>query len=266
MDSVEELGPTPSGPPARSHLRWVALALVAVVIDLVDTFWTTSLRGAIGAIQQVQEPFRSWVRTSALMLPLYVLAVAAAAWMARRWFLAIRRNLLRSLAVAGLVLATTTVVGVGAVGVNAARDYHTESEQLTVMHAVHASVATNSAEHAEHAGHTGHTTAGTGCDTLCQAKRTTLDVQKRGMVYGSIVLLLSNAVLVAFLVVLWGVRLWTRVMTDEDRPQGATTSIVCSAGSTAPSTIGPPATARSRNSAIASVTRSPGTSMGTPGG
>src|SRR3954454_15846519 len=210
MDTVEELAPTPTGPPASSHLRWVALALVAVVIDLVDTFWTTSLRGAIGAIQQVQEPFHSWVRTSALMLPLYVLAVAAAAWIARRWFRAIRPNLLRSLAVAGLVLATTTLLGIGAVGVNATRDYHTESGQLTLMHALHASVATNSLEHAEHANHSGHSTTCASCDTLCQAKRTTLDVQKRGMVYGSVVLLLSNAALVAFLVVLWGVRLWTR--------------------------------------------------------
>src|SRR3954469_4082092 len=178
MDSVDASGPGQRGRPAPSHLRWVALALVAVVIALVDTFWTTSLRGAVGAIAQVQEPFRSWVRTSALMLPLYVLAVAAAAWMARRWFRAIRPNLMTSLAVAGLVLATTTVVGVGAVGVNAARDYHTESGQLTLMHALHASVATNSLEHAEHANHTGHATAGAGCDTLCQAKRTTLEVQK----------------------------------------------------------------------------------------
>jgi len=202
----------------------VALALVAVVIDLVDTFWSTSLRGAVGAIQQVQEPFRSWIRTSALMLPLYVLAVAAAAWMGRRWFRAIRRNLVRSLAVAGLVLATTTAVGIGAVGVNAARDYHTESEQLTVMHALHASTATNSAEASEHAAHEGHagpTAASAGCDTLCQSKRSTLDVQKRAFAYGAFVLLISNAVLVAFLVVFWGVRLWTRYTPPRPVPSGA---------------------------------------------
>jgi hypothetical protein len=108
--------------------------------------------------------------------------------------------------------------------VNAVRDYHTESEQLSVMHALHASTATNSAEAAEHAaheGHAGHAAGGAGCDSLCQSKRSTLDVQKRAVFYGGILLLISNAVLVAFLVVLWGIRLWTRYTPPRPVPSGA---------------------------------------------
>jgi hypothetical protein len=186
----------------------VALVVLAVVIDLVDTFWITSLRGAVGAIDGVQHPFRSWVRTSVLMFPLYVLAVAAAAGLARRWFRAIRWRLARSLAVAGLVLAATVVVGVGAVAVNAVRDYHRQSAELTVVHALHANAGAAAAE-AEGAAHVaaGHLSAG--CDALCEAKRSTLEVHQRAVFYGGAVLVISNAMLVAFLVVLWGLRLWS---------------------------------------------------------
>ena len=84
MDTTRRRQCPVGGERRRSHLRWVAIAVLAVVIDLVDNFWITSLRGAVGAIQQVQEPFDAWVRTSTLMLPLYVLAVAGAAVLGRR--------------------------------------------------------------------------------------------------------------------------------------------------------------------------------------
>ena len=194
--------------PDRSHLRWVTLALLAVLIAFVDGFWTTSLRGAVGAIEQTQEPFEAWMRSSELTLPFYVLAVVVAAVIARRWVGTGRRNLVEPLAVALLVVVTTTLVGVGAMAVNAVNDYHLQSERLAVVHARHvgtdpAGSVHDPAEHADHA-------ADEGCNALCRAQRSTLAVHERAVAYGGVVLLLTNLLLVGFLVVLWDVRLWAR--------------------------------------------------------
>jgi hypothetical protein len=207
MISVDRTEPAPSEEPGRTHLRWVTLALLAVVIAFVDGFWTTSLRGAVGAIEQTQEPFESWVRSSELTLPFYVLAVVVAAVIARRWVGTGRRNPLKPVAVALLVVVTTTLVGVGAIAVNAVNDYHLQSEKLAVVHARHTTAAGSVHDPAEHAD---HAAADEGCDALCQAQHSTLAAHERGVAYGGIALLLTNALLIGFLVVLWDVRLWTR--------------------------------------------------------
>jgi len=194
------------GEPGRSHLRWVAIAVLALVIDLVDNFWITSLRGAVGAIEQIQEPFDAWVRTSTLMLPFYVLAVAGAALLARRLARRVSYNVVRSLIVGVLVVATTMLVGIGVLTVNAVRDYHTQSAQLAVMHANHQTTASSATDPV----HAGHDATTSGCDALCHQRRSTLEIDERAVGYGTVVLLISNAVIVAFLVVLWGLRLWTR--------------------------------------------------------
>ena len=207
MISVDRTPPAPSEEPGRLHLRWVTLALLAIVIAFVDGFWTTSLRGAVGAIEQTQEPFDSWVRSSELTLPFYVLAVVVAAVIARRWVGTGRRNLVKPVAVALLVVVTTTLVGVGAMAVNSVNDYHLQSERLAVVHACH--VGTDGSVH-DPAEHADHASAGEGCNALCKAQRSTLAAHERGAAYGGVVLLLTNVLLVGFLVVLWDIRLWSR--------------------------------------------------------
>ena len=195
--------------PGRSHLRGVTLVLLAVIIAFVDGFWTTSLRGAVGAIEQTQEPFESWMRSSELTLPFYVLAVVVAAVIARRWVGTGRRNLVKPVAVALLVVATTTLVGIGAMTVNAVNDYHLQSERLEVKHASHVGTDAAGSVH-DPAEHADHAAATEGCNALCQAQRSTLTVHKRAVAYGGVVLLITNVLLVGFLVVLWDVRLWAR--------------------------------------------------------
>ncbi len=190
MDTLAAPTAPASGERGRSHLRWVAIAALALVIDLVDNFWVTSLRGAVGAIEQVQEPFNAWVRASTLMFPLYLLAVAAAAVIGRRLVRNVRFDVVRSMIVGLLVVAATMLVGIGALTVNAVRDYHAQSAELAVMHATHHSAtSTGDSAHADHAA--GASTAG--CDALCQERRATLDVDKRAVGYGTVVLLISNA-------------------------------------------------------------------------
>ena len=207
MITSDQTAPAPSV--GRSHLRWITVALLAVVIDFVDGFWTTSLRGAVGAIEQTQEPFDAWLRSSAMKLPFYVLAVVVAAVIARRWVGTSRRNLIKPVAVALLVVVTTTLVSIGAIAVNAVNDYHLQSERLAVVHARHLGTNAAGTVH-DPAQHADHVAADDGCNALCQAQRSTLTAHARGAAYGSIVLLLTNLLLAGFLLVLWDVRLWTR--------------------------------------------------------
>src|SRR6478735_12651974 len=137
MDTLEAAKAPVGGERRRSHLRWVAIVALAIIIDLVDNFWATSLRGAVGAIEQVQEPFDAWVRTSTLMLPLYVVAVAGAALIGRRLVRHVRFNVVRSVIVGLLIVAATMLVGIGALTVNPFRDYRAQSAELAVMHANH---------------------------------------------------------------------------------------------------------------------------------
>ena len=167
------------------------------------------MRGAVGAIEQTQEPFDAWVRSSELTLPFYVLAVVVAAVIARRWVGTGRRNLVKPVAVALLVVVTTTLVGIGAMAVNAVNDYHLQSERLAVVHARHVGTDAAGSVH-DPAEHADHVAADDGCNALCQAQRSTLAVHERAVAYGGVVLLLTNVLLVGFLVVLWDVRLWTR--------------------------------------------------------
>lgn len=197
--------------------HWIAVAVLAVVIDFADGFWATSLHGAVGAIERTQEPFDLWLRSSTLMLPLYVLAVVLAAWVGRRWVGPSRRNVLTSLTVAVLVVVTTTFVGIVELAVNSAIDYHAQSEQLETAHARDLGTNVDGSPHdpAQHAAE-----LAADCNVVCKSQQATLAVHKRAVAYGSVVLLITNAVLAVFLVVLWGVRPWAPWSRSERAPVG----------------------------------------------
>ena len=86
----------------RLPVSWATVVVCAVVIAYVDGYWTTSLRGAVGAIEGSQRPFTRWLRDSTLMLPLFLLGVLAALALTRRWVGRSRRELVQ-LAVAGVL-------------------------------------------------------------------------------------------------------------------------------------------------------------------
>ena len=68
---------------ARSHSR-VTVAVLAVVMAAADGFILTSLQGAVGAIERAQGPFGSWLRDTALILPVFVVAIVWAFTRAHR--------------------------------------------------------------------------------------------------------------------------------------------------------------------------------------
>jgi hypothetical protein len=169
---------------ARSAVPWLTVIPLAVVMAYADGFWVVSLRGAVGAIERSQTPFESWLRESTLLLPVFVFAVLGALMLTLRWFgpaLSRRKTVL----VAGLlIVGAGTLTGVVELAASAAYDYHLQAEQLAGRHAM----AT--------------------CAETCrdQQLHATLALDARAVFYGTGILLVSNLVLVAWVVALRGGR------------------------------------------------------------
>jgi hypothetical protein len=144
-----------------------------------------SLRGAVGAIERTQTPFESWLRESTVLLPAFVFAVLAALTLTMRWFApALSRRKTRL--VAGLlIVAAGTLTGVVELAASAAYDYHLQAQQLTERHAM------------------------ASCAEACRAQQLhdTLALDVRAVFYGIGILLVSNLVLVAWVVAMRGGRL-----------------------------------------------------------
>jgi hypothetical protein len=185
----------------RAPVPWGTVAALSVLVSLADVFLVVSLQGAVGSIERAQGPFALWLEISALVLPFQVGAVLLALRVARRRVGPSIRTL-RTLAVAGaLVVATTSVVGVGALVANAARDYQfqaAEADRMAYMH--HGSTATAGAAAA--AATPGRNDAT--CVGPCHAKRATLRAHARGIGYVSPFVVLANVVVVGWVVALAG--------------------------------------------------------------
>ena len=170
---------------ARSAVPWLTVIPLAVVMAYADGFWVVSLRGAVGAIERTQTPFESWLRESTLLVPAFVFAVLAALTLTLRWFApALSRTKTRL--VAGLmIVAAGTLTGVVELAASAAYDYHLQAQQLSERHAM------------------------ASCAEACRAQQLhdTLALDVRAVFYGIGILLVSNLVLVAWVVALRGGRL-----------------------------------------------------------
>lgn len=176
----------PSWVPRGVAVPWRVVLPLAVLMAYADGFWITSLRGAVGAIERTQSPFASWLRESTVVLPVYVLAVLGALTLALHWFGPGRgrtRAVLMSLL---LVVAAGTVVALAELVASSAYDYHLQTQQLQLMASAH------------------HSCTGS---CLAAARESTLAVHIRAVLYLSRWLLLTNLVLVAWMVAIWGGRL-----------------------------------------------------------
>ncbi len=187
-----------------THVRagWPVIITIAAAVTLADGFWVTSLQGAIGAIARNQPPMQRWLRDSVLMVPLFVIGVLAALALARRvvrpgWPDAVK------VAAAGLVIvAATTVVGVGEVATSSAIDYRIQLHELSAVHAAHTtSVAPNGSVAAD----TSSAAVPTGSNDVLRAQRhDTLHVHLRAIRHATVVVAITNVALVAWLLALFG--------------------------------------------------------------
>jgi hypothetical protein len=126
----------PANPVRRLPLRWWTVGILAVVLAYMDGFWLTALQGAIGAIERAEEPFVRFVRDATLMLPLVFLAIALALFGARRLVERRRSALARFAVVALLVAAVAGVVGIAEAAFSSYRDYQYQTRHLEEAHGV----------------------------------------------------------------------------------------------------------------------------------
>lgn len=206
--------PAPAGvaaPPARASVPWSTVLPLALVLGYADGFWMTSLRGAVGAISRTQEPFASYWRTSTLALPVFVLAVLAALTVALRRFGPALSSRRRLLATGLLVAVAATVAAVGLSLGSAGYDYVLQSDQLSMM------------QQMQH-----------DCSAACLSRQQWMTVAAHGRAVGytTLALLVTNLVLVAWVVAVRGGRLHVSG-PSAPRGTGSTGSAVTGAGRTA---------------------------------
>jgi hypothetical protein len=156
-----------------------------------------ALQGAVGAIERAQGPFHSWLTFSALIAPVFALAVIWALSRVHRKA-GPRSSSLRSTVTAGLlVVLAATAVGIVVLTISTAYDYHLQSELLTKTLSLHThTIGANQAANPAYAD---------GGWTPEQRSTMLIDVKAVGL--GSGFMAVANLVLVAWVVALRGGRL-----------------------------------------------------------
>jgi hypothetical protein len=172
--------------PARLAVDWTTVLTLAIVLAFADGYWLTSLRGAVGAVGSNQSLFATWWREATVVLPFFVLAVLGALTLAMRWFGAAFGRPKAVLSTIGLVALAGAGVGIAEVVVDSAYNYRVETAQLRAMAAMDGNCVGR---------------------CIAQLEHDTLAVQIRGLFYVGRWMLLTNLVLVAFVVALRGGRI-----------------------------------------------------------
>jgi hypothetical protein len=162
-----------------SAVSWTPVVILAAVLAYGDGFWVVAMRGAAGAIERTDAPFLTWVRESTLLVPVFVAAVLGASVLAQRWH--------RSGPVLGLlVVAAGTTVGASWLTGSSAYDYRLETHQLQAMGVMHGMC--------------------TG-DCLARLSHATLALQEKAVIAGVGLILVTNLLLVVWVVAWRGGRL-----------------------------------------------------------
>ena len=181
----------------------MTIAVFAIVLAYADGFWVTSLQGAVGARERHQPPFQRWLRDASLMVPVYVLAVLAAVLMARRLVGQGHGKVVKFGTTALLIVLLSSAVATAEVAASSAYDYHLQTRHLELQHASHTTLAV--------AQQGSVVPAGTStCTGTCAAQQNTLHMHVRAVLYGTKVMLITNLVLVLWVLAFCGNRLWRR--------------------------------------------------------
>jgi len=185
-------------PPALRRLApgpvsWTTVVVLAVLVAFVDGFVLTSIQGAVGAVERAQQPFAFWLRTSLVMVPVFVLSVLVALAVARRLVGPVLRTPMKVVAAALLIVVAGSVVGSAEMVVSAAYDYKLQSaEANTMMDMTSPAVAS---------------TDPNACTGMCAAEKTQFDVDQRAARLGSVLVLGSNLLVVGWFLAFRGGRL-----------------------------------------------------------
>ena len=178
--------PSAAGPTTSStspSIPWSTVLGFAVVLAAADWFWVISLRGAVGAIERTREPFISWVQGSVMLTPMFAFAVLGALALAYRWFGPVLHRPRSVIAAGLLVVAAVTVAGLGALVVSGGYDLRLQLQQLDHMMPM-----------------------GVDCVDSCVTTRrdATLALQLKAVGFGSAILLVTNLIVVGWLIAVRG--------------------------------------------------------------
>ena len=184
--------------PAPAPVPWPTITVLAVLMAFADGFVLTAFQGATGEIERAQHPFAFWMGTSALLVPVFVLAVRGAISLSRRLVGPSLRTPWRVLAAALLIAVAGSAVGTGAVLVSAGYDYAKQTELGQQQMDMSSPVVVTSLPGAEPA-----------CTGTCAAQRDQFQVDARAARLGSELLLGVNVALVGWVVAMRGGRLET---------------------------------------------------------
>ena len=189
----------------RPHLNvwWVTVAFFAILIAYADGFWVISMQGAVATFQHTDPPFDRWLRVSTLMLPLFVLAVLSALLIARRWVGTGHRGLVKYGTTALLLVVLTSGVAIGEVAGSTVYDYHTQNSGIAQREHIHATVVAPGSASLEQSG------SGS-CTEVCAIQRVGLRAHMRAAVSAALLVLITNLVLVLWVMALRSNRLLRR--------------------------------------------------------
>jgi hypothetical protein len=202
---ADRAGTAPVGSPVAGSLEitsagvpWSTVLPVAAVLAYADGFWITAMRGAAGAIERSSGPTVSWLRESTLALPFYVGGVLLALMLAVAIVGPVMRSHRALLMSALLVAGAGTVVGSTVLIASSAYDYRLQLDLISVGGAMPGMCATPAC--------------------LTDQQQQSFDLQLRAVAVGAVLLLLTNLVVVAWVVAARGGRLdLTRVRARSSR-------------------------------------------------
>jgi len=183
-------------------VNWPTIAVTAILVAYVNGFWVTSLQGAVGSFARAEPPFTRWLRDSTLMLPLFVLAVLAAVMVARRLVGQSQRPLVKVGTTALLIVLFTSALSISEVAASSAWDYQLQSSELEQVHSGHLDHEMAAQQGA------GNPDGASICDMTCAARRSAFTAHLRAVQYASLVLLITNVLLVGSVLAVRSDRLW----------------------------------------------------------
>jgi hypothetical protein len=178
---------TPRWRAESRDVPWGIVMVFGAALALADWFWVVALGGAVGSIERVEAPFARWLRGSAVLVPLFGLAVLLALSLARRRFGPVLHRPRRVVATALLVVAAASVAGTGTLVASAVYDYRLQMSQLDDMSTMGAARCVGRCLEAQ--------------------QQATLALHLRAVALGCLLIVVTNLLLVAWLVALRGGRL-----------------------------------------------------------
>jgi hypothetical protein len=171
--------------PTGACVPWGTVLTFAVALSCTGSFWLVSLTGAIGVTQRGERPFATWVMMSAALVPAYAAAVLGALTLAKRWWGPEPRGTSRVLGTGLLVLVAGTLMGIAAFVGSALYDVGIQVHHITGMPGM------------------------ASCTGACvpREQHEIVALHLRGIALVSQKLLLTNAVLVAWIAAAWAGRI-----------------------------------------------------------